>query len=125
MVVSEISALVTNSCTWAAANLTSFWIPAVVAAFGGAVGGFAEMATHVKMVNSVLLYDDQPLNMADQRILRFLSVIIGWSGAWAILFVFVTTRWWESESTAPSLPLFVLTLSVAAGFGARRLLPSL
>jgi hypothetical protein len=112
-------------CTWAAQNLMSFWIPAAVAAFGGVVGGIAEYASHIKMTNGALLYDEQPLQAADQRVLRLMSAVIGWAGAWATLFIFVATRWWETESETPSLSLFVLTLSVAAGFGARRLLPDL
>jgi tetratricopeptide (TPR) repeat protein len=114
-----------EACTWSTTNLTSFWIPAVVGAIGGIVGGLAECATHVKITSGKVMYDTEEMNAASIRVLRRSSALIGWAGGWAVLFIFVATRWWEHEAGTNSLSIFVLTLSVASGFGARRLLPQL
>ena len=121
------SAIVTvaESCTWAAQNLRNFWIPAAVAGVGGLIGGWAEFVTHVKIAKGKIRYDDEDITPEHLKFLRSHSLIVGFAGAWATLFVFVITRWWETEIQQPSLPLFILTLSVAGGFGARRLLPQL
>jgi hypothetical protein len=71
------------------------------------------------------MYDSEEMNAASIRVLRRSSALIGWAGGWAVLFIFVATRWWEHEAGSSSLSIFVLTLSVASGFGARRLLPQL
>jgi tetratricopeptide (TPR) repeat protein len=112
-------------CTWGTQNLINFWIPALASAAGGILGGLAECATHVKIAGGKLCYDDQEVTAEHLRMLRRSSALIGFAGAWAVLFIFVATRWWETEADRQSLALFVLTMSVAGGFGARRLLPHL
>jgi len=121
------SALITvaESCTWATQNLQNFWIPVAVSGVGGLIGGWAEFVTHVKIKDGRIRYDDEEVSVDHLKFLRSLSLIVGFAGAWGTLFVFVITRWWETEIQHPSLPLFILTLSVAGGFGARRLLPQL
>jgi hypothetical protein len=123
--VANASEIIAGTCTWGARNLQVFWIPLIVSCIGGAVGGIAECLTHLKLSATGLMFDGAKADREAFRSFVRVSAWIGLAGAVGVLFVFVATRWWQEESKTDSLPLFVLTLSVAAGFGARRLLPHL
>ncbi len=66
----------------------------------------------------------EAIGMATGVLLTAASMIVGVAGAFAIQFVLVTLDAAKLDATAKA-ELFVLSISVAAGFGARRLLPGL
>lgn len=94
----------------------------LLAAAGGAFGGLVEFLAAFQVKEGILKIRGElhSAKLAFQMII--IQILIGICGAFAVLFVFSSTTWFPSTDTAHN-ELWIVTLSVVAGFGARRFLP--
>jgi hypothetical protein len=102
---------------------------------GGALGGLSELLTELRFGSphndapdiaraGVFLYRECTLNLIDLFFLVLQSIPIGICGAIAIEFALILLGSIKTGESPQDL-LFVLSMSAASGFGARRLLPRL
>ena len=104
-------------------NLDAFSIFLLVS-FGGAIGGTAEYLRQIAYRNRVWVTNSDEVSSVPVMLLLLASAIIGLSGAIAIQFIFVLLGSFSAANTAKNI-VFLFSISVAAGFGARIILPRL
>ncbi len=91
---------------------------------GGALGGIAEYLRQIAYRGKGLVTNDHELHAVPVILLLLASAVIGLSGAIAIQFIFILLQSFKDENTASNI-IFLFSISVAAGFGARSILPLL
>lgn len=91
---------------------------------GGALGGGAEYLRQIVYRRGALATNSDELSLWPALGLMLISAVIGLSGAIAIQFIFVLLQSFKDDNTTTNI-LFLFSISVAAGFGARHLLPQL
>ena len=91
---------------------------------GGALGGIAEYLRQIAYRGKGLVTNDHELRSRPVIVLVLTSAVIGLSGAIAIQFIFVLLSSFSAANTAKNI-VFLFSISVAAGFGSRRILPLL
>lgn len=104
-----------------------FWL-----AVGGAMGGATDLLFHIRFGKDGFGYKSPTAELASIIKVTFpvflgltaLSAFIGISGAIAIELVLIGIQKFSTEATVDN-ELFLLSISIIAGFGARRLLPQL
>jgi hypothetical protein len=107
---------VTNLSQWSLALIVSF------TAVGGAFGGVADLLARLQLKDGFFDLVDERVSGPNFFLALLIQMILGMCGAAAIVFVFASTTWFPREDSTQSR-LWLLTLSVVAGFGARRFLP--
>jgi hypothetical protein len=94
----------------------------LITAIGGAFGGFVEMLSSIKLTDGQFKIWNELLRWSKFWRLVLIQFLLGICGAMAVIFVFSSTTWFPQNDTTQT-KLWLLTLSVVAGFGARRFLP--
>ncbi len=105
-------------------NLSQWSLPLILAftAAGGAFGGVAELVARLRLKKGSFHLIDEEISGGNFFLALLIQCVLGICGAAAIIFVFASTTWFPHEDSTQSR-LWLLTLSVVAGFGARRFLP--
>ena len=91
---------------------------------GGALGGAAEYVRQIVYRDKALRSNSDALSLWPFLVLLLFSAVVGLSGAIAIQFIFVLLQSFKADNTNTNI-LFLFSISVAAGFGARHILPLL
>lgn len=91
---------------------------------GGAIGGIAEYLRQIVYRNKELATNSDKLLLRPAVVLLFSSAIIGLSGALALQFILIWLNAFQDTNDAKTI-VFLVSISVAAGFGARILLPEI
>lgn len=94
---------------------------------GGVLGGIAEYLRRIAYrdgAHRALVINGHELFQRPFILLLVASAIIGLSGALAFQFILISLKWISLTHTPEDI-LFLLSVSVAAGFGARILLPEI
>jgi hypothetical protein len=89
---------------------------------GGAFGGAADLLARIRLKDGHFQIVDESISGTQFSIYSLIQLVIGMCGAAAIIFVFASTTWFPREDTTQT-ELWLLTMSVVAGFGSRRFLP--
>jgi hypothetical protein len=88
-------------------------------AIGGAIGGFAELLLRLELVDGEIHCAKHKLSSKVFKTLAWAQIPIGICGAAAVAFIFSSTTWFPPTDT-PIHCLWLLSLSVVAGYGAKR-----
>lgn len=91
---------------------------------GGALGGTAEYLRQIAYRDNEWRTNSDATSLGPGILLALFSAAIGVSGAIGFQFVLILLKSYRDTNTAENI-LFFLAVSVAAGFGARRLLPAM
>lgn len=104
-------------------TLDIFFILAWVT-FGGALGGIAEYLRQIKYRDQALRTNSDVISPSPFILLLLFSTVIGVAGAIAFQFILILLKSYRDANTPENI-LFFFAVSVAAGFGARHLLPQI
>jgi hypothetical protein len=92
---------------------------------GGAIGGFCDVLNGLQYTSGKFKTNNEDIISNQHRvILLTIGSIIGSAGAISIQFVFILLQSFKDVNTTQNI-IFLFSISIAAGFGARRILPSL
>ena len=117
VVVSESAhAAATSLSQWSLSEILEFTV------LGGAFGGAADLLARIRLKGGQFQLVDESISGTQFCIELLIQLVIGMCGAAAIIFVFASTTWFPREDTTQT-ELWLLTMSVVAGFGSRRFLP--
>lgn len=94
----------------------------LVVAIAGAFGGIAEWCARVLIFNGAYALEEERLTRPLILGGLLLQAVVGMCGAFAVIFVFACTRWFEQDG-GHAHALWLITLSVVAGYGSRRFMP--
>jgi hypothetical protein len=91
----------------------------------GAFGGAVEFLRHVTYVSGMLTFSGHTIRLSNSFFAMLItSSFVGAAGALGVAFVFILLKSFSNENTVENIVLLV-SISVAAGFGARSILPGL
>lgn len=103
----------TNGQPW------SFELLVALAAAGGAIGGIAELLLRLEVTDGAIVWRKCKLTLGIFAFLLASQVFVGVCGAAAVSFIFSSTTWFPTVDT-PIHRLWLLSLSVVAGYSAKR-----
>jgi hypothetical protein len=114
---------VASTVATVASTSWEFWPMLAFACVGGGFGGCADLLARIQLKDGRLLVGEEKVpGWRCFGLMLLTQVIIGVCGAGAVLFIFCSTTWFKTDDTAQTR-LWLLSLSVVAGYGARRFLP--